>query len=310
MSLFPTQSVKDSGDLTLTAEQAGALLATTRYEHQDRDLTKSGRKHRRDLGAMMQRGTWRSRSTLDFARLNGNLILMNGHHRLGSQAESGCPITWSIVVHECDTAEAVHRLYYTFDTHLRIRTDPQVLNSLNLPERLNLPKTIVTAAYQASSLLAADMNTGQQDEGADSLLIEDKVEIVTEFKPQLQLIEKWIKPASAGMKFKLRQRGAFAVAMVTAKHQPARAEAFWSGIAQDDGLKKGDPRHTYLRAMLEPDGRHSGSSWYSAAAASLSWNRFFEGRDLGSLKKLDVNPTISVLGTPFARAEENLQKVT
>lgn len=67
------------------------------------------------------------------------------------------------------------------------------------------------------------------------------------------------------------------------RHQPETAVSFWQGLSDNDGLRKGDARHTYLRLLSEPDGGRS-TAENGARSAAVAWNAFFEGRQLTMIR--------------------------
>lgn len=69
-----------NGAVRLTAEQAGTVLRLSRYDRQKRDLSPAGRAHVAVLKDIMVRDQWRPFDKLDFAKIGGRLILINGHH--------------------------------------------------------------------------------------------------------------------------------------------------------------------------------------------------------------------------------------
>jgi hypothetical protein len=75
------------------------------------------------------------------------------------------------------------------------------------------------------------------------------------------------------------------------------AEEFWRGAARNDGLRKGDPRHTYVRTVLVPSAVN-GTAWRTASTAAVAWNAFFRKRELHVLRP-NENRKIAILGTPY-----------
>lgn len=93
-----------------------------------------------------------------------------------------------------------------------------------------------------------------------------------------------------------------AAAMVTLKYQQEKATGFWSGMAADDGLRKGDPRKSALQYLLRHGIGSGGNSlaWAGIAGVSLCWNAWFRDETLIQVKAASVSEIV-LLGTPVGR---------
>jgi hypothetical protein len=69
-----------------------------------------------------------------------------------------------------------------------------------------------------------------------------------------------------------------AVALLTLRDQPAKAKEFWDGVAMDDGLRRGDPRHTLVKTLRDRPLRGSHSE--GGRIASTAWNAYYSNREL------------------------------
>lgn len=100
-----------------------------------------------------------------------------------------------------------------------------------------------------------------------------------------------------GGKSKLYASGVMAVALVTLRHQPAKAVQFWRGIADDDGLRKGDPRKTLLQDF-ESRRVNYGTHLQRIIPSITAWNAFYEGRNI-SIIRVSESSQVLVSGTPI-----------
>jgi hypothetical protein len=299
----PSQYIGD-GFSRWSAARANQILMACRYEHQKRDLSPGGKQHIAVLADIMRRGQWRDKDKLDFARvpaLGGHTyILVNGHHRLAAQTISGSPIEWTIVVHECATSEDVAALYYSFDTNLRIRSNAQILGATELAHLLGVKSTAAEALWRAVPLIAADFDFSIS--ARDPLVhrvIDRRMEYAKSFQKEIILWERAVRDAPVAIKRRLGNQGALGVALMTFRHQPNLASDFWGGVSTNDGLRKGDPRHTYLRYLSAEIGTRSDPTT-PARHAAVTWNAFFERRSLTIIKVLD-NAVFRIAGTPVGR---------
>jgi hypothetical protein len=290
----------NDGALVLTGAQAGALLKRCRYARQTRDLTPAGADHVEVLADMMRRGQWRRCDQLDFARLKGVLILINGHHRLTAQQKADVSIEWNVMVHDCETNEEVAALYYSFDTNVRGRNASTVLNAMDASKLFGISKTTASGLFKCTPLLLSnfDMRKSSRDP-VGARVIDRRMEVMKGFAKEAQAWEAATKSAPPAVRRKLLNQGAFSVAMMTFRHRPYEADQFYRGLSNNDGLKKGDPRNTYLTALLTMDAA-SGSSAYTARQAAVAWNAWMQGRQLSIIKVIESN-TFRISGTPVGR---------
>lgn len=294
--------IGDGGFKKLSASQAGLLYRECHYENQTRDLGPGGQQHMQVLADLMKRDEWRERDAIQFARLNGKYIIVNGHHRLGGQEQSGKTIEWTLVVYDCNTIGDVAKLYTKFDTNVRTRTNQQVLNALDLSNSLGLSKTLVERLYSAVPLIACNLNTSKTYyDPMVQKLIDRRVEWLEHLAPQARIYEECVQNAERDLKSRLFAHGPLAVAMFTIKHQLPKAREFWTGVADNDGLRRGDPRHTYVTTLNSGRRDHSGTAWMSASLAATAWNAYYDDRRITFLRTVQ-GAAIRVSGTPLAKA--------
>ncbi len=76
-----------------------------------------------------------------------------------------------------------------------------------------------------------------------------------------------------------------------------KAFAFWNGIALNDGLRRGDPRHTFL---LDLGNRSAlgGQNVHGVIVPCAAWNAWFEGKSINHIKVMSTAYP-RLLGTPF-----------
>lgn len=295
---FDPSRVLHDGFVLLSAHDAGLLLDKCRYERQVRDLTVGGKKHVRVLADIMKRGAWRAKDKLDFAKVGSAYVLVNGHHRLTAQAVSGVDIEWTVVIHDCSDMGAVADLYYSFDTNLRIRSNHNILAATGIAEEMGMLPMAAEALYRAVPLIEAnfDFSVAARDPIMERV-IDRRLERMRSFQREALAFDKAITLAPATVKKRLRAQGPMAVALMAFRHQADLAADFWTGLAENDGLRKGDARHTYLRLLTSEIGNGGPTAEAGARAAATAWNAFFEGRQITIIKS--SSGKIRIAGTPI-----------
>lgn len=290
------QTVSDfleEGVINLSPLQMNRILQECAYEHQ-RPISE---RHMLVLADLMARGQWQAKSQIDFAVLNGQFILINGYHRAYAQVRSGKTIQWSVAFHKAKSAADLRTLYFAFDTNIRIRGAREILRASEFADVHGLPKEMADTLYRAVPFIASGFATNPKDK---KFLVEKSVD------RRLALAAEYAKPAAryaaclegiaAHRKAKFRGGAIAAVAIITFKYQNETAWRFWTGVANNDGLKRGDPRSALITDMLTRKVRAGTAD--SFAPAMIAWNAFFEEREIKLIKVLDsFKPCIE--GTPF-----------
>lgn len=295
---FDPADILRNGHMVLSAEMAGKILKSCRYELQTRDQTAGGKDHIRVLSEIMRSGRWQAKSQIAFARIGGKLVLINGHHRLEAQALSGCDIEWDIVIYDCASMDDVADLYYIFDTNVRVRTVQNILSAGDVQARLGLSKEQARALYRCIPLLQANFDFTRCNRNiVEDRIIDRRIERMAEFAEEARRHDSAIKPAPIALKRKLRSQGAMSVALIAFRHHPDRADDFWRGVAEGADLRKGDARLTYLR-MMANDSNGRIETEEHARAAAVAWNAFFLGNKL-QIIKIVLKNKFFIAGTPI-----------
>lgn len=283
-----------SGFVVFSPLNANEVLKLAQFDNQRQIDTK----HVAVLADIMRNKGWHPKDKIDFAHFNGELILINGYHRMNAQVSSGQDIEWTVVVHDCKTMDQVRQLYYQFDTNTRTRTAPQILGALNYADGRGLTKQMAQALYRAVPIISNGFSMAVKDRDVLAMRVVDRrITKADEYVKAAQLYEKCLGRLQSGIRSKFTIGGTTAVALVTLRYQPMLAEQFWTGAAKNDGLRKGDPRLAFFNDMLSR-ARNSGSQAQSLFAASYAWNAWFESREIKMIR-VPAKPVVSINGTPF-----------
>lgn len=289
----PVHNIKE-GRLVVTPTFAGKVLECNNYERQ-RPVSAT---HVAFLAEHMRRGTFRPGTQLAFARLGDHLILTNGQHRLQAVVDSGRPAEFQILIQDMDTPEQVAAAYYTFDRGGRARCDADVLESAGICDRFGIPKQFARAVFQGYPLLSGKFHRSNYLTDATSRNDDVRLAGLESWWPHAAAFYRHLEGAPRWARARLFSGQGVAVGAVTIKYQPKAAETFWHGLAEDDGLAKGDPRKTLLADMAgRPWGRRGVDGCIVIASA---WNAFFEGRPLSHIK-VHGNSAVRLAGTPVGR---------
>ncbi len=246
----------------------------------------------------MNRGQWTPGSQLAFGRLHGVLYLVNGQHRLHAVRESGRSQVFQVLIVDVATEQELAELYYRFDVMQRGRSIAEVLNATGIAERYGIGRSILKAGYEAVGLIGNDFGRcNYQIDPIKTRSVDWRLEAASKWWPHLKKYEAMIDGAAGELKSRLRNAGMVAVGLVTIFHQSNKAADFWGGIAENDGLRKNDPRHTLIQTLMTRSLREGGDRTRSGVPAT-AWNAFYRGVNISFIR---FSPTTSlrILGTPY-----------
>lgn len=283
------------GRKMITPNMARRILEETNYSGQ-RPVADH---HVKLLAHIMEEGRWRSGDQLAFCRLDGRLILTNGQHRMHAVIVADRAQEFQILITECMTLEEVQADYHRHDIVARKRSNAEIMASTGIGDESGLPKQFLVKLFQAGPILENDLQpvhylkdtVAQRD-------IDSRIETVRDWLGEARLYEQFIRSAPKHVKQSLINAGVMAVALVTIRYQPQQAAEFWRGLAEDDGLRRGDPRKTLLQDLESRHVRRGAFHAQRVIPALTAWNAFFEGRTL-KIIKVSESSQITVRGTPI-----------
>lgn len=283
-----------NGLVTITPELARRIILECGYERQRpvRPL------HAAALAMQMRRKEWTAGTQIHFARMaaDGWLRLLDGQHRLHAVVEANTAVEFQVLVTDCKTESDVVRLYRRHDRLAVNRSVVDVLRAEGIPERLALSHAVSRGVFNAALVIANAFNFGGRYIKSDPYLYRSD-------EARLRLCEPWwsaaqqfsdaISRAEGPVKSAICASGPLAVALVTLRNQEAKADAFWRGFANNDGLKRDDPRAAYRRFLgVGKGGRQN--QFEATKATSIAWNAFYEDRTLDYLRV--TNAPIRIVG--------------
>ena len=294
--LSDQQGIRDvitEGTCSLTAVEMNQVLLNCQYEHQ-RSISE---RHVAVLADLMKRGRWQPKSQLDFAVLNGQYIMINGYHRAYAQVRSGQKITWSVALHPAKTPGDLRSLYYAFDTNLRPRGARDILKAVEFSDITGVPPEMANSLYRAVPFLASKFLT---DPKVKNFLVtkqaDRRLAMAGEYAKAASRLAAAIEGMPGARRLKFKNGAVVAVAVATFRYQSETAWSFWTGVAQNDGLKRGDPRLALCNDFMTR--KTNGTRPDAFAPAIIAWNAFFNERPLQLIKVLDTFQPI-IDGTPF-----------
>lgn len=249
-------------------------------------------------------GEWRGSFPITFAVLpNGVMYLVDGQHRLQAIVRHGAPMPITVLLSPVENMEEARRLYAGFDERDSVRTDNEMMDAVGVSDALDLPRAYTSKLYKALPILRNDLEplTGSEIEAGkyvELFGVDARLAVIAEWKSEASQYLDVIQKTSGRIRARLQTAGCMAVALYTLRYQPIKALEFWHGIADNDGLRRNDPRNTFLRDVMERS-LSTGSFRQTVQSPVLAWNAFCEGRELKIIKCV-TGGAIAPWGTPLA----------
>lgn len=291
-----------TSDLVMvTPSQASTWLEDCNYERQ-RPIR---RKHVDYLAEEMSRGLFIPGTAIHFVVRDGKTELVNGQHTLSAIAKSGKTIALTVVKVPTTLESGAADLYFRFDRHAK-RTYSDMYNALDLVSEMGLTKTRIEELGAGVRLISEDFLNRSSNIHPDDLL-----EKMREYQEAMGWFDEARAGAERTVEISLRRRAVVSVALVTFRHSAQvmgneRVLDFWSGVAMDDGLQRGDPRKALVNHLRQHGMIGGGqasravSVGYQARYAANCFNAFAEERSLNFTKVLNPNSPIYIIHSPFA----------
>ena len=228
---------------------------------------------------------------ISFALLKGNLLRMNGQHRLEGIIETGEAQMFMVEIKPVATEAALAALYDTYDTESRTLSETAGV----LVEKGDLGQEQVSALLRAVQYLYTSFREPNEAQAANLLSHTVRNQLATFWYIYAKRYFALTEDAPADIKAALRRQSIVAVALCTLKYQPEKAAEFWRGLAMDDGLRRTDPRKALLKKLAS--GENARNVPFQMRMVAAAWNAFYEGRNLTEIR-VDPGKPFRLAGTP------------
>lgn len=277
----PLQELLQDGLVTITPDLAHRIIQTGKFERQRPVRIK----HVEALAQQMRRREWTAGTQIHFGQTpDGELHLVNGQRRMHAVVKADTHIPFQILVTQVSAEADLIRLYRRHDRLAAPRSVTDALAAEGIHQKYGLRSEPARATFGAVLLI---------ENGLKNVRTHSDPYLMRSDEARLRLCEDWwliaglyqeaiTNAPATTIKRGLQTAGTTAVALLTLRDQEVKAEAFWRGLADDDGLARSDPRKAYLR-FLSDTGRKGGAHML-AKGASLAWNAFFQDETLEAIR--------------------------
>lgn len=281
--------------MNVTPEIAAAWM-TFNFDKQ-RKLNDATVQH---LMEMMRRGTFTT-NTIKFALLGDRRVMINGQHTLTAIVRSGKAVVLPVEDFTVSDEEDIATLYYHEDIGRR-RTFADSIRAVSGSERFNLTHTQIKQVGAALKWIRSGFGVSRKDYNLCTQ--DDLLEWMPNWSWECRRLYQAITPCEGDARNMIIQQAVMSVALITFRYQPDLAFEFWRQVAQDDGLRNGDPRkaiHRFLRTT-----KRSTMTQQRVDPRKISrrcanaWNAFVEGRDMHISQLRDATKPIVIAKTTYS----------
>lgn len=289
----PLVGVIREGRMTITPDIAARILAEARFERQ-RQIRPD---QLRLMVSKMLRRTFHGAGVITFGRVGDLLVLVNGYHRTSAIVETGLAQDFVVVVEPVASDAGLNALYWSFDRGTANRTAHDVLTAAGVSDAAGISKTTAAAVFNAMPLIMNRFQRPRYQTDPVSARDDDaRLKAAAQWWSVAGQYEALIEKSFGPLRKKLHNAQVVAVALVTLKYQPEKAAAFWGGLAENDGLRVGDPRKALIDTMFGDN--HWGANRLSGVAA-VAWNKWAAAEKIRILRFFADKSAVTINGTPF-----------
>lgn len=281
----------------ITPKQAEILLRDYNFE-QNRTLRKW---HISNLARKMSNGDFLKGTQLRFAESPNLKRLTDGQHRLLAVVQCGKPVEFTVVTVHVDSDEDISKDYGAQGRDIG-RTPYDYIRARGLNAKMNVSAALVNRMFAGLRSLYNNLYGVHRNKIAHEELEKWAYEYLDEITYYLTVIS-----GNTSHEPFLLRAPVVACALLTFKHQQKKAEEFWTKLANDDGLRKGDPCKTllaFLKKLYYEKKLHSSASEQVAVKAiSVAWNAAYTGKSISFVRTTDVR-RVSFKGVPLKQLRE------
>lgn len=287
--------------LKITPETADRILKDAAWEGQRR----ASRETVKHYAAQMKEGQWIPGGQIRVAVLDGKPYIVNGQHRLLGVVESQTTQEFTLVFDRVSDYESLAMLYSAEDRG-RSRRQRDRLTAFAVHAEIGV------SIEQSGDLLAAASFLSVGFSGRKAVFATTReIALIREYA---DAFDKYLACRSGGARYMynpMKRRAVAGVALVTLSESTTtigedRVADFWRGIAEDNGLLRGDPRKLAAVHIQQTNVQGSGvtrsaqvSAPYQARYVANCFNAWAEGRTLTTTKVPDANAPIRIVGSRF-----------
>lgn len=217
------------------------------------------------LADQMTKGKFESSATqiqFCFCVEDSNTYLVNGQHTLNAIVQSGVILDGLVITRTItNTKKEVDEFYTVIDKQSK-RTIVDAFRALDVENVWGITRECARHISSAAVLIETEFidnhsrslhnaKNSRRRQFSDSEIVYLGNQWIEDYKK----FNEAITPCDNDIRVKLHQTNVLALVLITFRCKPIEAKEFWRQVAQDDGLKVGDPRKTLNKWLMNHGSR-------------------------------------------------------
>lgn len=257
------------------------------------------------LLAEMKAGRFIPGTPIYFATLpDSRMLALNGNHTLEAitRLDPDAEVELTAIYQPVANLQEAAQIYSAMDLH-RLRSWTDSLRAYGAD------KLIDDSTYWTTTIATGlgFMMSGFTVSNDESIMDEAQIAVRHSRELRVQIIRAsegpaklYVAAASAGPDRKLFKRSAVAgVGIEIMRYQPSAGTEFFTQMAQDDGLRKGDPARALLHYLRNNRSGSGSDRTLHAKAVASAWNAFFARRQIQFVRPGNTIGGVRIDGTPW-----------
>lgn len=266
------------------------------------------------LAVDMESGNFVPHNAITFARVDSQLYLVDGQHRLKAVELYGKPVEMSVLEISANSLQDVRAMYGNIDQGLK-RTNGDAIRAAGLPEEFGLPgtylqrasaalRTISTAFIDPTGGISVSDNRRRRSATRSNAI---NAMLVRHWQKEICLYHDITSNSDPDIRRLFLRAPVLACAFLTLRYRPEKAKEFWEEASKDDSLGMYDPRKKFVNWIRErTKGEKSG---YIARGFSRFWQKFLEGGEVRQYSTPDMRSHLKIEGVDFQNIEDDIKKI-
>jgi hypothetical protein len=236
---------------------------------------------------------------------NNDKRLLNAQHTLQAIAQTGLPQILVYIFHHVRDDDACGEIYAVLDT-------PNRRSWADSTRGMGMNKDDHPRAVQMLGALGVITRDFEQRGWQRSESRVERIKLLDEYHDAMAVMLEAIEHANSDASKIIMLAPVLAVALYTARWQPQAALEFWTKMAHDDGLMKGEPERALLSYCRNKRQYLSGKPHLSAPtcrAVAAAWNNRWNDNAVETIKP-SLMTTFRLLGTPLKKGLVVVEETT
>ncbi len=226
---------------------------------------------------------------------------VDGYHRVNSVWRSRTNQKFILLHFDAISEDDRRTLYNYFDRGGKVRSWGQCVDTDYLLEVSGLKNPGQMGELQrAIGIISSSFNTNSyKHKSSIQYTYDDRTRFVAQYGHPARLYFDAMKGCSKQMRTIFMRSAVLSIGVVTFETAEELAGSFWRPIARNDGLTKGDPRHTLYQILTNPKEFNGRGDVNYAKKIAVCWGSHVRGEQRQLIRETSISSPVPILRTRF-----------